>query len=115
MKNSLLERQINPTEGIAIVCTTAIIVIGVGVAGTLLGSEYESSCVALPGEPPVCTTRFQYKGAGNLDIPMPSLQTVAAALGIGFGIYSGLKNGKLPNQLKDMFDGGDDAELPGSS
>lgn len=96
---------INPLVGIGIVCSTVILVLGVGVAGALLGSEYESSCSAKSGEEPVCTTRYAYKGLGNLDLSLPSLQTAAVAIGAGFAAYATVKSGKLPVQLKNMFDG----------
>lgn len=110
---NITKTYISPITGIAIVCSSVIIIFGVGIGGALLGSEYESSCAAKPGEQPICTSRYAYKGLGNLDLAMPSLQTLAAAVGIGFGFYSGFKNGKIPDRLKDFLDG-DDAGISGS-
>jgi hypothetical protein len=76
------------------------ITFGVGIAAAMLGSEYESSCVSNKGEEPVCTTRYAFKGAGNIDIPMPSLQVIAGAIGTSFGIWAGLRNGNIPSAFK---------------
>ena len=111
---NIAKTYISPITGIVILCSSVVIIFSVGVGGALLGSEYESSCAAKPGEQPICTSRYAYKGLGNLDLAMPSLQTLAAAAGIGFGIYSGFKNGKIPSQLKEVLNGGDDAQIPGS-
>lgn len=107
---------IHPITGIAIVCSSLIIMVGLVVCGASLGSEYESSCTAQAGEEPVCTTRYAYKGLGNLDISLPSLQGWATLIAFGFTVYTGFKKGELPESVKQALRaGGDDAELPGSS
>lgn len=105
MNIKLTKKYVNPVVGIGILCGTVGIIFSIGIAGALLGSEYESSCSAKPGEEPICTTRYAYKGLGNLDISMPSLNTIAIAIGGGFGIYATIKSGKLPAQFRDMIDG----------
>ena len=103
---------IDEVTSVAIVCGTIIVIFGVGLGGAMVGSEYESSCIASKGEEPICTTRYVYKGLGNLDIPRPSLSVIASAIGMGFGIYAGLKNGKIPDAVKTVFNNSDGNEPP---
>lgn len=92
---------INPIFASFIVLPTVVVItFGIGVTAAMLGSEYESSCVGKTGEEPVCTTRYAFKGAGNIDIPMPSLQVIAGAIGTSFGIWAGFRNGNIPETLK---------------
>lgn len=113
MKN-LNKIYIHPITGIAIVCSSLTIMVGLVVGGASIGSEYESSCVAKAGEEPVCTTRYAYKGLGNLDVSLPSLQVVATAIAFGFTAYSAFKKGQVPTEVKQFFSANDD-NLPGSS
>lgn len=106
---------IDEVASVAIVCGTIIVIFGVGLGGAMVGSEYESSCVAKKGEEPTCTTRYVYKGLGGLDIPLPSLSVIASAVGMGFGIYAGLKNGKIPDAVKDVFNDSNNNEPPNIS
>lgn len=105
---------LNPITGIAIVCTSLTIMCGMVIVGASIGSSYESSCVAKLGEEPVCTTRYAYKGLGNLDVSLPSLQTVATLIAFGFTVYAGFKKGELPESVKQVLSGGgDDAGISG--
>lgn len=109
IKTKLKYGYVDPLTGVAIVCTTVLLIFGVGIGGLLLGSEYESSCSAKPGEEPVCLKRYAYKGAGNLDISMPSLQTCALAIGAGIATYRAIKAGKVPEELKNIIGSGEEA------
>lgn len=99
-----------------LLCTAAIPII-MGTCAATIGSSYESSCSGIQGEKPTCTTRYVYKGIGdtNLDLSLPSLQTLAAATGTLVGttlaVYTAWKNGKIPEQLKGML-GGEDVSSP---
>lgn len=110
---SKVEKVVETQTAIAIILLTLAIPLVIGVLGATAGIEYESNCSAVRGEKPVCTTRYAYKGLGNLDIPSDSLQAIAGAIGVMFGIYAGLKNGKIPEQLKEILGGEDDLSRPG--
>ena len=99
------EKIVDMGTAIAIAAIALTLPIALGVVAAALGSQYESSCTTKPGEEPVCTTRYAYKGFGDLDLPLPSLQVIAGAIGVGFGAYVAMKNGKLPPSVKGLFGG----------
>ncbi len=92
---------VNPIIASFIILPSVVVItFGVGIGAAILGSEYESSCVVNEEKEPVCTTRYAFKGAGNLDISMPQLQAVAGVIATSVGIFSGVKSGNIQKALK---------------